>query len=80
MKEDEGWGVALWLVRTDGSSNGHVGRVGVVLQSPKGEMIECEVHLKFPMTNNEVKYEVVLTGLDLAQATAASLVIIHIDS
>ena len=54
------------MVKTDGSSNGHVRRIGVVLQTPKGDMIECEVHLKFTMTNNEVKYKAVLTGLDLA--------------
>ena len=43
-------------------------------------MIECEVRLQFPMTNNEVKYEVVLTSLDLFQAVAALSVFIHIDS
>ena len=79
-KEDKGWGVGPWLVRTNGSSNRHVVGIGVVLQSPKGDMIECEVHLQFPMTNNEVKYEAVLTSLDLFQAVAALSVFIHIDS
>ena len=32
------------------------------------------------MTNNEAKYEVVLTGLDLDEAAEASLVVIHRDS
>ena len=32
------------------------------------------------MTNNEAKYEVVFTGLDLDEAAKASLVVIHSDS
>ena len=32
------------------------------------------------MTNNEAKYEVVFTGLDLDEAAEASLVVIHSDS
>ena len=65
------------MVRMDGSSNQHVGGVGVVLQSPKGDLIDYVVRLQLPTTNNEVEYEIVLTGLDLTKVTGASLVVMH---
>ncbi|XP_075638892.1 uncharacterized protein LOC142610799 [Castanea sativa] len=40
----------------DGSSNKRVGGVGIVLQSPEGDKIECMVRLDFPTTNNEAEY------------------------
>ena len=62
------------------SSNKHAGGIGVVLQSPKGDIIECVVLLQFSMTNNEAKYKAILTRLDLAKAVVASLVVLHSDS
>ena len=38
------------------------------------------MHFQFPTTNNEVEYEVVLIGLDLAKAAGASSMVIHNDS
>jgi len=43
-------------------------------------MIDCAIHLQFPTTNNIAEYKAVLTGLDLAKAAGASLVVIHSDS
>ena len=37
------------------------------------------VHLQFPTTNNEAKYETFLIGLDLAKTTGASLIVINSD-
>ena len=79
-KEDEDEELATRMVQTDGSSNQHVGGIGVIFQSPKGNSIECAVHLQFLTTNNEAEYEVVLTGLNLAKVVGASLVVIHSDS
>ena len=61
----------------DGSSNKHTRRIRVVLQSLEGDIIECDVRLQFPMTNDKAKYEVILTGLDLAKVARASSVILH---
>ena len=36
--------------------------------------------LQFSTTNIEVKFEVVLSGIDLAKATGASSIVIHSDS
>ena len=51
-----------------------------MLQYLEGDEIECMVHLDFPTTNNEVEYEALIAGLDLAKATKAVSVIIHCDS
>ena len=40
-------------------------------------MIDCVVRLQLPTTNNEVEYEIVLTGLDLTKVTGASSVVMH---
>lgn len=41
-------------------------RVGLILQSPIGELIEQAIRLSFFASNNETKYETVLVGPDLA--------------
>ena len=52
----------------------------MVLQYPKGDIIECAIQLQFPTTNNETEYEAILIGLDLAKVAGASLVVLHSDS
>ena len=58
----------LWTIHTDGSSTQKRGEAGVIITSPKGDTLKYEVQLKFPVTNNEVKYEAILMGLRIAQA------------
>ena len=43
-------------------------------------MVECMVCLNFPTTNNEVEYEALVAGLDLAKAVGAASVVIYYDS
>ena len=43
-------------------------------------MVECMVPLEFPTTNNEVEYEALVAGLDLAKAAGATSVVIYCDS
>ena len=77
---DEGAeGQKLWIIHTDGSSNQRSGGAGVVML-PEGNKIECMIRLDFPTTNNEVEYEALVAGLDLARAAGAENVIIHCDS
>ena len=52
----------------------------MVIQTPKGDKIECIIQLDFPTTNNEVKYEALVARLDLAKAAGAENMIIHYDS
>ena len=77
--EIDNWGVTPWRVQTNRLSNKCAGGIGVVLQSPKGDIIECAIWLQFPTTNNEAGYEAILIGLDLAKAAKASSVILHSD-
>ena len=51
-----------------------------MLLSPEGDTVECMVHLDFPATNNESKYEALIAGLDLAKAAGAARVVIYCDS
>ena len=67
-------------MHTDGLSNRQAGGAGIVLLSPEGDVVECMVRLDFPTTNNEVEYEVLVAGLDLARATGATSVVIYCDS
>ncbi|XP_075645360.1 uncharacterized protein LOC142616379 [Castanea sativa] len=60
-----------WIVFTDGSSNKKAGGVGVMLKSPEGEELKFMIRLNFLTTNNEVEYEALLAGLDLAQVVEA---------
>ena len=76
VKEDGEERPATWIIWTDGLSNQQVGKAGVLLQSPKGDTIECAVCLQFSTTNNEA----VLSGLDLAKVAGAMLVVIHYNS
>ena len=80
-KEDKGADeYPRWSIHTDKSSNRQVGGVGVMLLSPERDKIECMVHLNFPTTNNEVEYEALVAGLDLAKAVGAASVVFYCDS
>ena len=52
----------------------------MVIQTPEGDKIECIIWPDFPTTNNEVKYQAFVAGLDLAKATGAKNMIMHCDS
>ena len=70
----------MWSIHTDRSSNRQAGGASVVLLSPEGDMVERMVHLDFPTTNNEVEYEVLVAGLNLAKAVGATSVVIYCES
>ena len=64
----------------DRSSNRQVGGANIVLHSLEGDKIEYMVCLDFPMTNNEVEYEALVAGLDLAKVAGAISVVVYCDS
>lgn len=47
---------------------------------PHNGEFQYSVRYTFPITNNVVEYEVLLTGLDLAKKIRAQHVIVHVDS
>ena len=79
----EGKGVEVlgqWSIHMDGSSNRQAEGAGVVIQTPKGDKIECMIRLDFPTTNNEAEYEALVAGLDLAKAASTENMVVHCDS
>ena len=65
-----------WVVHVDGSSTLHAGGIGVVLKSPKANMLKCKVRLHYPTTNNEAEYEALFKGLELAKSLGAESVLV----
>nr|XP_023928468.1 uncharacterized protein LOC112039793 [Quercus suber] len=70
----------IWIIQTDGSSAQKRGGVGVVITTPKGEVLRYGVQLKFPATNNEAEYEGILTGLRLGKELGARNLLVQNDS
>ena len=52
----------------------------MVIQTSKGDKIECMIRLDFPTTNNEAECEALVVGLDFAKAAGAENVVVHCDS
>ena len=69
-----------WAIHVDGSSTQHAGGIGVVLQSPEGDKLKHKVRLQYQTTNNEVDYETLLKGLELAKSVEAKSILVLGDS
>ena len=52
----------------------------MVLQSPEGDKLRYKICLQYQPTNNEVEYETLLKGLELAQSVEAKSILILGDS
>ena len=61
----------IWIIHVDGSLTQHVGGIGVVLLSPKGDKLKHKVRLQYQIANNEAEYEALLKGLELAESVEA---------
>ena len=64
----------------DGSSTQHAGGIRVVLQSPEEDKLKHKVCLKYQTTNNEVEYEALPKGLELARFVEAKSILVLRDS
>ena len=69
-----------WVIHVNGSSTQHTGGIGVVLQSPEGDKLKYKLRLQYQPTNNEVEYEALLKGLELAKSVEARSILILGDS
>ena len=63
----------------DGSSTLSAGGIGVILKSPKGDKLRYAARLEYQTTNNEVEYEALLKGLELAKSLGAESIIVEGD-
>ena len=51
-----------------------------MLQSPEGDRLTYKVRLQYQTTNNEIEYETLLKGLELAKSIEAKSILILGDS
>ena len=68
-----------WTIQTNSSLAQGRGGVGVVIIASDGEKLKYGVQLKFPATNNEAKYEGILTGLRLGRALGIKHLLVQND-
>ena len=68
------------MVQIDGSSTKKARGTNVVLISPEGEILKYAIKLQFLATNNEAKYEALLTRLSLARVLEAKAPIVQVNS
>ena len=58
----------IWRLFVDGAANAQRSGVGLILTSPEGIDIEYALRFGFRASNNEVEYETVIAGLNLAHS------------
>ena len=54
--------------------------VGLQLKAPTEERVEQAIRLDFPVSNNETRYEAILTEIDLAKSVSSKKLLIRNDS
>ena len=69
-----------WVINVDGSSTLYAGGIGIILKSPEGDKLKYATHLQHRTTNNEVEYEALFKGLELAKSLGAESVVVQGDS
>ena len=60
--------LSIWKLSINGASNVQGSRAGLILTSSKGIDIEYALRFGFQASNNEVEYEAVIAGLNLAHS------------
>ncbi|KAI5323669.1 hypothetical protein L3X38_032741 [Prunus dulcis] len=70
----------MWQLLVDGASNQKGVGAGVVITTPDGTLLEQDIMLGFPASNNEAEYEALLTGLHLAKELAIKKLAIYFNS
>ena len=73
-------GQLTWKLYVDGAANQRGSRVGIVLVSRERITIEKSLRLGFLATNNEAKYEALLTGVAIVKKLGGKAVEIFSDS
>ncbi|KAK0594549.1 hypothetical protein LWI29_017364 [Acer saccharum] len=69
-----------WILSVDGSSSIKGSGLGLVLESPHGDILEQSIHCGFHATNNEAEYEALIAGLDLAKSLNVKVIKARSDS
>ena len=69
-----------WTMHMEGSSNPLGASAGVVLEGPGNVLIEQSLRFSFKTSNNQVEYEAIIVGLNLAQDVGARRLLCKTDS
>ncbi|XP_074315578.1 uncharacterized protein LOC141651780 [Silene latifolia] len=70
----------IWTLYIDGASNARGAGVGLVLRSPKGDMIVQAIRCEFKATNNEAEYEALILGMQIASGLKVRNLRVYSDS
>ena len=62
------FGLLIWRLSVDGAANAQGSEAGLILTSPDGIDVEYALSFGFQASNNEVEYEAVIVGLNLAHS------------
>ena len=76
---DLDWEAECWTICTDGSSVAGLGGIGIIMTSPKKDVLKYGVQLQFPTINNEAEYEAFLASLRIARALGIKNLRLRID-
>ncbi|XP_074314791.1 uncharacterized protein LOC141650800 [Silene latifolia] len=70
----------IWTLYIDGASNARGAGVGLVLRSPKGDVIVQAIRCEFKATNNEAEYEALILGMHMASGLKVRNLRVYSDS
>ena len=70
----------IWKLSVDEASNAQGSGAGLILTSPEGIDIEYALRFGFRASNNEVEYEAVIAGLNLAHSLEVDQLEVYSDS
>ena len=71
---------SVWVIHVDDVSNAQESGAGMILTGLDGFHTEYALRFSFEATNNQVEYEVLLTGLKLVEQLGAKHLTVFIDS
>ncbi|XP_074271407.1 uncharacterized protein LOC141595343 [Silene latifolia] len=70
----------IWTLYIDGASNARGAGVGLVLRSPKGDIIVQAIRCEFKATNNEAEFEALILGMQMASGLKVRNLRVYSDS
>ena len=68
-----------WVIHVDGLSTQYAGGIEVILKSLEGDKLKYAARLQYHTTNNEVEYEALLKGLELAKSLGVESIVVKGD-
>ena len=70
----------IWRLFVDGAAKSQGSDAGMILTSPDGIDVEYALRFGFQASNNEVEYEAIIVGLNLAHSMEADQLEVYSDS